>query len=151
MEEIVKLRGHHLLCLLGFRGLGYSDEFVENMARVHERVFSGDCTVEIVPGGDDICGACPHLNDRCSDNGSRPKTEDKDALILRLLALRTGDRMAPAEIHRRIVKSIAPEDLSVICANCQWLPLGYCEDGLERLVLCQKTAGIRNDGGEDQG
>ena len=30
---MLKIRHHHLLCILGFKGLGYSDEFVENMKK----------------------------------------------------------------------------------------------------------------------
>ena len=26
-----KLRGHHLFCLLGYKGMGYSQEYVDNM------------------------------------------------------------------------------------------------------------------------
>ena len=29
------LRGHHLLCLKGFQGYGYDDDFVENMKLVN--------------------------------------------------------------------------------------------------------------------
>lgn len=52
----MKLRAHHLICLLGFRGLGYSPEFVENMARIADQLRSFPHTViEIVRRPDDIC------------------------------------------------------------------------------------------------
>ena len=31
-----KLRGHHLFCLLGYKGMGYSQEYVENMTVLHQ-------------------------------------------------------------------------------------------------------------------
>lgn len=132
MEEIVRLRGHHILCLLGFRGLGYSDEFVENMARVHARVFSDKALVEIVAGADSICDACPRLA-----NGKCGKARHKDATILSLLSLQPEDRLEPDEIYLRVAEAITPENLSNICARCRWLSLGYCAEGL---------SGIRSNG-----
>lgn len=34
MNDELRIRAHHVLCILGFRGEGYSREFVENMRRV---------------------------------------------------------------------------------------------------------------------
>ncbi|PIU52192.1 DUF1284 domain-containing protein, partial [Candidatus Desantisbacteria bacterium CG07_land_8_20_14_0_80_39_15] len=30
----MKIRAHHLLCVLGFQGLGYSPEFIKKMTQV---------------------------------------------------------------------------------------------------------------------
>ena len=50
----VRLRGHHFLCMLTFRGLGYSVEFTSNMASKINRIKNG-APVILVKGPDDIC------------------------------------------------------------------------------------------------
>jgi uncharacterized protein len=52
----VRLRPHHLLCMLAYSGKGYTDAFVANydavMARLNDRE-----EIVIVSGPDDICSA----------------------------------------------------------------------------------------------
>jgi uncharacterized protein len=50
----VHLRGHHFLCMLTFRGLGYSAEFTANMAAKIMLIKTG-APVTLVNGPDDIC------------------------------------------------------------------------------------------------
>lgn len=59
---MVKLRGHHLICLHFFKGEGYSKAFVENLREVVKR--AENRTLEIVTGGDDVCAACPELQEQ---------------------------------------------------------------------------------------
>lgn len=85
---MIRLRPHHLLCIRGFRGKGYSEAFIRNMseivANLNEAAGQTDATeyredygltsnpacrgdsslnVMIVFGADDICRCCPHLTD----------------------------------------------------------------------------------------
>jgi hypothetical protein len=145
VEEIVRLRGHHLLCLLGFRGLGYSPEFVENMTAVHSRVFAGGCGLEIVAGPDDICSACPRLVDGQCTAVEISRVGKKDAAVLALLSLRPGDRIEAREVYRRISEALTAEDLQRICRRCHWRSLGYCAEGLLEL----RRKGRPSDGEED--
>jgi hypothetical protein len=50
----VRLRGHHLLCLLTFVGKGYTPAFTANYRRIVARLNEG-AAVELVDGPDDIC------------------------------------------------------------------------------------------------
>ncbi|RRI05494.1 DUF1284 domain-containing protein [Mesorhizobium tamadayense] len=50
----VRLRAHHLLCLLTYVGKGYSPAFTANYDKVVRRLGEGE-TVLIVSGPDDIC------------------------------------------------------------------------------------------------
>lgn len=52
----VKLRGHHLLCILTFVGHGYSRAFSDNYKAVVQRLNAGEPVV-LVDGPDDICAA----------------------------------------------------------------------------------------------
>jgi uncharacterized protein len=50
----VHLRGHHFLCMLTYRGLGYSAEFTANMTAQIDRIKDG-AQVVLVERPDDIC------------------------------------------------------------------------------------------------
>ena len=64
----IKLRGHHLLCLQGFQGYGYSEDFVSNMTRINELRKSKDYIISLTNEPDDICSACPNLNNNMCEN-----------------------------------------------------------------------------------
>lgn len=57
---MIRLRGHHLICLHFYRGEGYSREFVENLEDVLRGAEEGE-EIEVVEDADDICRACPTL------------------------------------------------------------------------------------------
>ncbi|MET0439444.1 MAG: DUF1284 domain-containing protein [Devosia sp.] len=50
----VRLRPHHLLCLLTYVGKGYSADFTKNFDAIAERLSAGE-NILIVEGPDDIC------------------------------------------------------------------------------------------------
>ena len=50
----VRLRAHHLLCLLTYVGKGYSAAFIANYDAIAERLGRGE-DILIVSGTDDIC------------------------------------------------------------------------------------------------
>ena len=50
----VRLRAHHLLCLLTYVGKGYSAAFIANYDAIAERLGRGE-DILIVSGPDDIC------------------------------------------------------------------------------------------------
>ena len=50
----VRLRAHHLLCMLTYIGKGYGTAFTDNMTVIAGRVSAGE-NVEIVDGPDEIC------------------------------------------------------------------------------------------------
>ena len=67
---MLKLRGHHLVCLHYFQGEGYSREFVCNLQELVHRAEKGE-PVEVVVGPDDVCRACPNLRKgRCRHKNS---------------------------------------------------------------------------------
>lgn len=132
----VRIRGHHLLCMLGFRGLGYSPEFVAAMhAVVKEFRANPVLPIVVVTECDLICGSCPHnKEDRCvkkADSEERIKSKDGD--ILGRLGFKAGTQTSAGEAWQRVKESISVEDLVEICRKCEWVGLGYCAEGLERL------------------
>ncbi len=134
-DRATRLRAHHLLCLLGFRGLGYDDAFVANMRRVADAYLSPDgCQVEITDGPDDICGACPKLKGNAckGEADAEARIREKDAAVLAALGLSAGARLDSRDTVRAAAENVDADRLKDICGGCQWLPLGYCEEGLRQ-------------------
>lgn len=132
----VRIRGHHLLCLLGFRGLGYSPEFVETMEKVFKEFHSNTTLpITIVTGCDIICDSCPHNrgNECQKKEGSARRVKSKDAMILKKLGFPANTGTTSGEAWRRVKERILPEDLTAMCQRCEWLGLGYCNEGLAEL------------------
>ena len=136
-SETISLRGHHLLCILGFRGLGYDEAFVENMQCVVTRIRANPhAALRLVESADAICAACPHDSpDGCTHTeaaGARLSTRDRR--VLDVLGLNPDDDVTVASVYalvrERVTEDVLVEDL---CKGCDWLEAGYCSEGLLRL------------------
>jgi hypothetical protein len=131
----LKVRPHHLLCILGFRGLGYDEEFVSNMTKLVEKLHA-DSTLPItlVVGGDAICAACPHSKGgKCLKRAdSEAEVTILDSKVLKRLGFEVGVQIPAGEAWERVRERLTSEDLTEICVDCEWLGLGYCVEGLRR-------------------
>jgi len=128
----MRLRPHHLLCLYGFRGLGYSEQFVENMQGIINKIRNNpSIEIELVDGVDAICLKCPHnVENKCSKPGSN--VGDFDQEIINRLEIDIGKIVESKSLLNLVEKTIKPEELSGICKGCEWLELGFCQEGLRR-------------------
>lgn len=133
----IRLRAHSLLCLQGFRGHGYSVDFVQNMSDVHRTLYEQpDTLVEVVDAPDALCGACPHhALTGCSVKGQHSEREivNQDHVVLNRLELKPGSVLRWRDILERIPQSIYGSDLPSICGACPWLLLGVCAQGIDAL------------------
>lgn len=68
-EASISLRAHHGLCLHFFQGKGYSEAFVENMAR-KKAMLEENPLVRLTDQADEICRACPIT---CAANANPPR------------------------------------------------------------------------------
>ncbi|GAW92886.1 DUF1284 domain-containing protein [Calderihabitans maritimus] len=133
----MRLRAHHLLCLQGFRGLGYDERFVLVTQEVLEILrINPSLHVKLVDEPDILCAACPHhRRGLCTRNG--PNTEERvrwqDREILKLLGLENGCEATFSWLLKTVGNKIASNDLDRLCTNCQWYSLGYCWEGIASL------------------
>ncbi|MHB9112032.1 MAG: DUF1284 domain-containing protein [Thermoleophilia bacterium] len=130
----IRLRAHHLLCIHGFRGQGYSPLFVANMARlVHRLENSPETSIQVVNGADDVCSACPHMDEgKCIRPDQR--VDELDQRVRAQLGFDKGYSASWSSILDIIRDRIDPFRLEVVCDGCRWLDLDYCTNGLASLA-----------------
>jgi len=126
----IRLRGHHLLCLLGYRGMGYSPQFCDNMTDIYEQLREKPGTeIDIVLGPDDICRAYPDDGTSHCEGG----VSELDAAVLGRLGFAAGDRIAWRDALAAVACRLKPDDIGRLCTTCPWEPYGVCSEGV-RLV-----------------
>ena len=131
MQDMIHLRPHHLLCLQAFRGKGYSESFVEKMTAVHAMLRENPkLEIRLAEGADDLCAACPNLEDGVCTS-KKPPVFDRN--VLKELENRG---------IRESVLSGLPEELGLTeelvrgcCPDCQWQEI--C------LAVCREKDGQR--------
>jgi uncharacterized protein len=137
------LRGHHLLCVHGFRGMGYSPDFIKKMGSIVEDVRNDekDFEIKVVAAFDDACMACPHRGQtECEANeGSNEHVLSMDWKVIKHLGLEEGKAYKKLELLKLTASKVEPDDLDSLCEGCSWLSYGVCKEGIE---------GLRNDYGK---
>jgi hypothetical protein len=123
-EASVRLRAHHLMCMQGFQGHGYSEEFVENMARMVQLLGDEPRTeLTLLTEPDDICASCPHLEGGAcvKDGGAEEEVRSMDRMVLEALGAGAGDILPAGEAIDKLDEALARrEDAVRICGDCQW-------------------------------
>lgn len=119
---MIKLRGHHLLCIQGFQGYGYSDKFQENMKNIHKKIMSNEETIQIVTTSDDICKFCPNLNNgQCKDYIENQKILKIDQIVLDKILNKEGKKeYTPSELFEIVNTSFREKDIEDVCIGCMW-------------------------------
>ncbi len=112
------LRPHHLLCTLGYKGLGYNKEFVKNMDAITSILNKGNIYIDLVIGTDDICKYCPKKlkKDVCVENDSVNEYDKKVMEVFKL----EEKTYTYKELLSIIKESSTAESISYICSDCSW-------------------------------
>lgn len=138
VNQPLRVRGHHLLCLLGYRGFGYSDAHVARMWEVKRQLWSHPETeVEVLDSPDEVCLLCPYIKDGgCAiQAGDEARVRKRDRGALALLGLRPGRRLTWGEVLGRIRQRVDEVGLARVCGRCQWFSHGHCLEGLREVRL----------------
>ncbi len=119
----MKIRAHHLLCLQGFRGLGYSPEFIKKMEEVKRKVKAKDnFLIEVVDECDDICKVCPYQIEGVCQKGkkSAKRTRAMDRRLLKILRLKKGRKIPSQNLLSWIKEKLNFSILIKVCGECGW-------------------------------
>jgi uncharacterized protein len=123
----IRLRPHHLLCMLTFAGKGYTPEFVRHFESVVSRIATGQEPIEIIEGPDEICSSLLAQADCHCDNAS-VKLRDQQAAgaIGDLLQrpIRAGEQFIPdSNLIQNLRSAFAQGTIRQACSGCQWKSL----------------------------
>ncbi|MGD6900305.1 DUF1284 domain-containing protein [Bacillus infantis] len=128
------LRGHHLLCVHGFRGMGYSPGFVENMAEIVEDIRNDrkQFRIKAVADFDHACQACPHKGKVICEasEGSNAHVLSMDAKVIEHLGIEKNREYDKHLLLSLTAAKVHPDDLDYLCEGCSWLPYGVCKEGI---------------------
>ena len=126
------LRGHHLFCLIGYQGMGYSQEYIENMTNLQKTLRANPgMRIQLVKGPDQLCEKYPSTGEYHCQNDD---IYERDAAILEKLGLNIGQILIWEEIESLIQKYIVPSDIQNVCESCSWRSYGVCEEGIEEIL-----------------
>lgn len=146
----VQLRGHHFLCILTYRGYGYTPAFVKNMSSIVADIANGR-PVRLIDGPDDICGGLTSA-DRllCNHDCSKAETRQIDRLAVEsiggILPVATSSPLiidaASVEVMRQ---AFAGQSIRPACRRCSWSE--FCtkiadEDFAETKLFTPKTPAL---------
>lgn len=136
----IRLRAHHLLCLLTYAGKGYSPAFTAGFTAIATRIAAGEAVV-MTDGPDDVCA--PMLDDpACHCRGN--SVVRRDAQAARDVAALLGRPVAPGQrlvldraVLDRMRRAFAQGGIRSACAGCDWADLcrDIAADGFAATVL----------------
>jgi hypothetical protein len=120
---VIRLRPHHLLCILTYAGKGYSPAFVANYDTLAARIGAGE-DVLLVSGPDDICA--PLLGEADAHCFNTSVTE-RDRLASRDVGTLWGKAVAEGDILtldaarlKRMREAFATQAIRSACPGCEW-------------------------------
>ncbi len=137
---MMKIRGHHLLCLsrkYGVMGGWYNRELFEHVKKKLKQI-KGEPIIKIVNKCDDICVECPHIKRKKCDKPSKYKISHwvkvMDNKTLRLIKIKPHTSHKALELFNLTIACIKNKELKRICKGCEFLP--YClKNGLNKLFI----------------
>ncbi len=119
---MIYLRAHHILCILQFRGYGYSDEFIKNMQNIMNRLKIEP--IIIIEDFDDICISCPNKSKNICLLDTNIKCLDKN--VLEKLSLPINTPIYFKELLPILEKTISKDIFNSICGKCTWHKNNVC-------------------------
>ncbi len=119
------LRAHHAMCILNYRGKGYSEEFVQNMDAL-VRKLEPQTIIKLVREADSVCSACLNRTDITAQNPAgcvfSEKVERYDMALLSRLGIPPAMEIRWKELSELVRERILASEsvFDSICGDCEW-------------------------------
>ena len=112
------IRAHHGMCLAYFKGVGYSNAFVEHMTKLQNDV-KNNPPVCVTDSVDDICSTCPNNeNGICNSN---KKVINYDSKVLSLCKIERNTVLPFKEFQKLVFDNIINcGKRTQVCGDCEW-------------------------------
>lgn len=145
MDNIIRFRAHHLLCMLTYIGKGYSQSFTDNYDRIINQLNMGDKTIELINGPDDMCAPrlCDENDTNCHCRENHIDDIDQEALsdirkMPEFMDLQVGHRIQITEnLIKSLRKAYKDNTIRTACIGCEWKDLcdGIAHDNFKGTKL----------------
>ena len=122
-HELLKIRAHHLCCIQGFQGYGYSPAFVANMRAVISDL--KECPskpLKVISKCDTLCISCPNEKE-CLALKSIPsrRIKNMDLAVMKKLRIEEGTVIKADEAFKLINSKLDnASDIEDVCGTCKW-------------------------------
>jgi uncharacterized protein len=121
-SDPIRIRAHHLLCIQGFQGLGYDQEFIQRMGEIVALLSSNTgLEVEIITEADEICENCPNLNEGVCTKDQGSTIKELDVHVINHSLLKENDTMTFKRAIDTINNDLNSADVKFICEGCEWI------------------------------
>ncbi|MCK9150962.1 DUF1284 domain-containing protein [Methanobacterium alcaliphilum] len=120
----IRIRAHHILCIQGFKGYGYSEDFVHNMTEIIDYLETNhSIVVETIKSTDDICLYCPHSKKgQCHESkDSDKRITAMDQKVIEYLGIHDNNTYSYNHLLKLLHEKIDFLKLKDICGDCSWI------------------------------
>jgi uncharacterized protein len=121
-SDPIRIRAHHLLCIQGFQGYGYDQDFIQRMGEIIAFLESDPShKIEIVTESDEICKTCPNLIGKHCINDHYSKIRKLDVHVINHSFLKENSIISFNRAIDAVNNNLKPEDIKIICESCDWI------------------------------
>ena len=120
-SDPIRIRPHHLLCIQGFQGYGYTSEFVSHMKKFISFLKSNlNYNLQIVLESDELCSRCPHNVDGRCVKGAQDEIDKVDRLVVEMANLDLKFIYTDFDAFSTVNKNLNYDHVISICSKCSW-------------------------------
>jgi len=122
-SKCLKIRAHHLCCIQGFQGYGYSPIFVANLKAVISDIKAFPSRpLELVSECDVICESCPGKKECTAQESTiSGRIKSMDFAVMEKLKIKEGTIMEADKAFSLINSQLTnASEINEVCGPCKW-------------------------------